>query len=410
MSRKRVGSRFHPRGLLVTAWSLFAAWVLVRYGVRLGLLLYAELGLGMDTNIVDRDFANYWVGGRLVLGGNALLLFDQPAYYAHLKTLFGEYYRVHAWSYPPHALPLVAPLGFLEYRPALVVFLAVTFALFAAAAAAFVKRYASSASKPLLALALAGFVLLQIETTQNGFLMAALLLAALAFLRERPVIAGLCLALLTIKPQLGFLVPLIAIFDRNWRVLAWAAVFTVLLVGVSLAWFGVEPWRAYIDAVIPYQRHVMTHWRGEFLYMMPGVFGAARSLGYDPGMAFRVQLLVSVIAGVTLIALLMRLRDPLDRAGAVLIGTFLVSPYAFNYDMGAMSVAAACLALRAADGGRGWAAGVYGALAVLPAAVSPLAMHGAPVAPLLLAGGFVVLWVGAQRPAIPAAATINVPS
>lgn len=395
------------RRVLIVAWSLFAAWVLVRYGLRLGLLLYAELGLGMDTNIVDRDFANYWVGGRLVLDGHAQLLFDQPAYYAHLKTLFGEYYRVHAWSYPPQALPLVAPLGLLEYRPALVTFLAVTFALFVAATVAFVRRYAPSTSRPLLALALAGFVFLQIETTQNGFLMAALLLGALAFLRERPVLAGLCLAFLTIKPQLGFLIPLLALLDRNWRVLAWGAVFTTALVGVSLVWFGVEPWRAYIDAVIPYQQHVMTHWRGEFLYMMPGVFGAARSLGAQPAMAFDVQLVVSLVTAAALIALLLRQRDPLERAGAVFIGNFLVSPYAFNYDMGAMSVVAACLALRASESQRGLAMGIFGVLAVLPAAVSPLGMQGLPVTPLLLAGGLVVLWMEARRPAVPAALTTS---
>ena len=116
-------------------------------------------------------------------------------------------------------------------------------------------------------------------------------------------------------------------------------------------------------------QHVMTHWRGEFLYMMPGVFGAARSLGAQPAMAFDVQLVVSLVAAAALIALLLRQRDPLERAGAVFIGNFLVSPYAFNYDMGAMSVVAACLALRASESQRGWAMGIFGVLAVLPAAV-----------------------------------------
>jgi hypothetical protein len=390
------------RQLLVVGWSLFAAWVFIRYGIRLGLLFYAELGLGMDTNIVDRDFANYWAGGQLVLAGKQQLLFDQPAYYAWLKSIFGEHYRIHAWSYPPHFLPLVAPLGWLEYRPALVVFLAVTFVAFAWAATMFVRRYASGTSRPLLFLALLGYFFLQVETTQNGFLTAALLLATLAFMHARPVFAGLCLALLTTKPQLGFLIPLLALLDRNWRLLGWAAIFTVLLTALSLAWFGFDSWRAYFTAVLPYQQHVMTHWRGEFLYMMPGVFGAARALGLTPESAFQLQLGVSVLALAGLIWVLVRVPDPLERAFAVLAGTFLISPYAFNYDMGAMGVAAACLACRARDEDRHAAMAVFGALAILPAAVSPLAMQGLPLSSILLAAGLGALAWSARPPARPA--------
>src|SRR5262245_5083798 len=225
--------------LLVVAWSLFAAWVFVRYGIRLGLLLYAELGMNMDTNIVDRDFANYWVGGKLALSGGYALLFDPAAYYAYLQSLFGVNYQIHAWSYPPHFLPLVAPLGWMEYRPALTVFLLVTLALFAWAAWEFMRRYATNVSKPLVVLALAGFVFMQIEATQNGFLTGALLLATFAFMRERPAVAGFALALLTIKPQLGFLIPLLALVDRNWKLFGWATGFTLLLVGASVALFGV---------------------------------------------------------------------------------------------------------------------------------------------------------------------------
>lgn len=395
------------RTLLILGWGLFALWVLIRYGLRFGLLLYAELGLDMDTNIIDRDFANYWAGGQLVVAGKQQLLFDQPAYYAWLKAIFGEHYRIHAWSYPPHFLPLVAPLGFLEYRPALVVFLAVTFLLFAWSAAMFVRRYASGTSRPLLVLALLGYFFLQVETTQNGFLTAALLLATLAFMHERPVFAGLCLALLTTKPQLGFLIPLLALLDRNWRLLGWAAVFTAVLVVVSLAWFGVDSWRAYFTQVLPYQQHVMTFWRGEFLYMMPGVFGVARALGVTPETAFQIQTGVSVLALGALIWALVRVTDPLERAFAVLAGTFLVSPYAFNYDMGAMSVAAVCLACRARDEDRYGAMAIFGVLAILPPAVSPLAMQGFPLSPLLLAAGLGAVAWHVWRPGRPVAPTTS---
>ena len=400
MSRKPVGSRFaaDSHNLLVIAWALFAVWVLARYGMRLGFLLYAELGRGLNTNIVDRDFANYWVGGRLVLEGNHALLFHPDAYYAHLQELFGQGYQIHAWSYPPHFLALVTPLGYLEYRPALVAFLTVTFAMFVWAAWQFMKRYAADSSKGLVALALTGFVFMQIEATQNGFLTGALLLFTFTYMREKPMVAGLCLALLTVKPQLGFLIPLLALLDRNWKLLGWASAFTLVLIGSSVMMFGIDVWRDYFDEIIPYQQYVMTSWSGIFLRMMPSTFGSLRTLAFTPSVAFMIQSVVSVIALGALLRLLFVLRDPLDRVFALLLGTFLITPYAFNYDMGAVSVAAACLALRARKDKLPVAMWIYAAIAVLPAAMTPLGIKALPVSPLIIAAGLVALWAGARRP------------
>jgi arabinofuranan 3-O-arabinosyltransferase len=382
---------------LKVAWWLFGFWVLVTLGVRFGLLLYAELGMGMDTNIVDRDFANYWVGGSLVLDGRYMLLFDQSTYYAHLQSLFGPNYQIHNWGYPPHFLMLCAPLGLMEYRWALFAFLAATFAMFAFAAHAFRREYAPNASTLALWVALFGYVMTMIEFAQNGFFTAALVLTTLAFMRSRPWLAGLALALLTTKPQLGFLIPLLALLDRNWALIKWASVFTVLLVAISIAFLGLESWRAYFELVIPYQKFVMEEWHGYFLRMMPTTFGSIRTLGFAPAVAYQVQWVITALAFALLLRLLWILRDPLDRIGALLVGTFLVTPYAFNYDMGAISVAAALLALRSRANGEHGLTITYGILAVLPAAVVKLGLAGWPISPLLIAAAFVALWLARSR-------------
>lgn len=395
--RNEAGTPGRSIDLLLVAWWLFAFWALATYGMRLGFLLYVEIGLDKHTNIVDRDFINYWVGGSFALDGRYLVLFDQPKYFAYLQSLFGPDYQIHAWSYPPHFLMLVAPLGLLEYRPALVVFLLVTLVLFVLAASAFRRRYAPEISPRYLWLALFGYVLMQVEATQNGFLTSALLLCVFAYMREKPVVAGLALALLTVKPQLGFLIPLLALLDRNWALLRWATVFTVALAGLSVALFGVDSWRAYFTQVIPYQELVMHDWYGIFLRMMPSTFGSVRTLEYMPETAYALQWIVSGVAFAVLLRLLFVLKDPLERVFAILAGTFLITPYSFNYDMGAIAVVAACLALRARAAQRNLEAGVYGALAILPAAVTALGMKDLPIAPLVLAASFVVLWMGARR-------------
>ena len=55
-----------------------------------------------------------------------------------------------------------------------------------------------------------------ITAGQNGFLTAALIGGTLGLLERRPALAGICLGLLTYKPQFGLLFPLVLIADRRW--------------------------------------------------------------------------------------------------------------------------------------------------------------------------------------------------
>ena len=55
---------------------------------------------------------------------------------------------------------------------------------------------------------------------QNGFLTAALIGGTLGLLERRPALAGVCLGLLTYKPQFGLLFPIVLIADRRWRTIA----------------------------------------------------------------------------------------------------------------------------------------------------------------------------------------------
>jgi hypothetical protein len=142
----------------------------------------------------------------------------------------------------------------------------------------------------------------------------------------------------------------------------------------------------------------MNEWQGIFLRMMPSTFGSMRALGFTPDLAYVVQWIVSGAAFACLLRMLFVLKDPLERAFVIVAGTFLITPYSFNYDMGAISIIAACLALRARAAKQNLEAGMYGALAILPAAITALGIKGLPIAPVVLAASFAVLWLEARRP------------
>lgn len=376
--------------------AVFAVLGIVAYLPLLLIFIAGMLSDGLSIIIANRDFANYWLAGRMVLAGEQQDLFSQPVYFAHMQALFGSEYPIHNWGYPPHLLLLLWPLGWLGFKSGLVVFLSATFLLFAAAVAVFRREYAPQSDWRILLLALTGYVLMMVDTAQNGFLTSALLLFGLAWMRRRPVLCGLAFAFLTVKPQLGFLLPVLLLLDRNWRAIGWTAFFVVVLVGLSIALFGLESWTAYFTETVAYQRSVMTNWRGIFLTMMPTVFGSVRALGFSPTLAYLIQWPVTVTAAIGIVWLLWKETDPLRRIFYLVCGTLVISPYAFNYDMGALSAVAAILVGSQVLSRS--AAIFLGVVAAIAPAVMNLGRAGLPIAPVLLVAALVSLALdGARR-------------
>lgn len=372
---------------------IFAAFGALAYALPLYSFLQGMLRDELLLAVVNRDFVNYWMAGKLVLAGGQLDLFSQGVYFARLQDMFGPDYPIHNWSYPPHFLLLLWPFGYLDYKVGLVVFLAVTFVLFVASVLLFRKVYASKSGLAVLILAIAAYSLMMIDTAQNGFLTGALLLLGFAWMKQRPVLAGIAFAFLTIKPQLGVLIPILLLMDRNWKAVFWATAWTVLLVILSAAAYGVDSWKAYFLETLPYQSFVMTDWYGIFLRMMPTTFASMRTLDFTPETAYLFQWSVSACALALVVWALSREADHLRRIFIVACGTFLVSPYAFNYDMGALTAIAAILV------GSQWSRNRPALIAVcvtagLSAAVMNLGRVGLPIAPILLAMGLVSVVFG----------------
>lgn len=345
---------------------------------------------GVPPGLADKDFANYWTAGKLILAGETGDLFGpQPAYFRHLTAAFGPDYPWHNWSYPPHYLLLLWPLGFFGYEFAMVLWLVATGTLFWWA----LRRLAGGTdAAAILLLAPMPIIAHNIWTAQNGFLSAGLALGALALRAERPILAGILLGLLTIKPQLGLLFPFLLLAERRWTVIASATVTTIALVALSALVFGIDAWRGYVAEVLPYQKLVMQELQGTFLSMLPSVYGSLRAWGISADPALILHLVVGVpVFAVTVVSFWLA-RDPMWRSVLLLLATFLITPYALTYDLG-MAAAAIGLMIHAAgrtkSGGRPSDALLAAALS-LPLVMIPLGVLGLNVAPLILLAVYVL--------------------
>jgi hypothetical protein len=296
----------------------------------------------------NTDFSNYWIASRLVLEGQSLDLFSgQDIYFQHMQAAFGADYPWHNWSYPPSFLLIIWPLGLMPHAPSMVVFLLATVILFLHSV--FKVEEGASAIVPIL---FSMFLICNGFLAQNGYLTAALMIYGLACRDRSPVWAGIAFGLLTVKPQLGLLIPILLLYERRWSVILWAILTALFLIGLSALIFGLDSWRGYLQHNIPYQGEVMAELSGVFLYMMPSVFGYLRSLGFDASMAMLFHLPIAGLALAAFIRGLFLSRTRFQRDVLLLAASFLVSPYALIYDMGALAAFAAIAFQRSERGGR----------------------------------------------------------
>lgn len=362
----------------------------------LGLWLNPEGYRALFGGKIGGDFTNIWTAAGLVMSGDISPLFDLAAYRAEQVRLFGADFPMHNWSYPPHLLLLIWPLGALPYEAALAGWTIGTLALYLAAA----WRWLPAEGRPLMLflLALAPASVLNIAVGQTGFLTGALLLQGLWWIDRRPLAAGLCFALLTVKPQLGLLIPFVLLAGGHWRVLFGTLAGALVLGAVSLLAFGPESWIAYLSETATHQRWILENGQGIFTLMMPSLFMSARLLGAEPIVGYVLQSGVALAAAVAVFVLWRDRTRRFRASAAVMLGAVLVSPYAFNYDMTVTSLAALLILSKLTDVGRREKLGqnLIFTVWLLPLLVFPLNAAGVPLAPVILAAALV--WLARPAP------------
>ena len=335
---------------------------------------------------VRGDFANFWTVSHLLWQGELGEIYDPPRFAAHRHALFGGSAGELAsyWPYPPNALFLVAPLALLPSFLSYVFWCIVTLALFAASIRSFFGD-----NRRVLMLVLAPSSCANIIFGQTGFVTSALLVGGLAIFDRCPLAAGLLFGLLSFKPQLGIMLPLALAAARLWKPFVAAALAALATTIASVAVFGLEAWRSYLELTLPYELDYAAHGQGPFIQKAPTVFVAARLIGAPANSAYLLQAVAMVAVAGIVIWTFRHMRDRRAQAAVLLVGTALASPHLHVYDMSIVSVAAVVLAENArARAPDFWERSAITLAWVVPIAVialSAMLNMGVPHDPYLLA-------------------------
>jgi len=331
------------------------------------------------------DFINQWSVGRLVLTGDIATIYLPDAFMAFQETFVGQEIGMRIWAYPPHSLLFAWPFGLGGYYLMFALWSVFGVAVLAAGARAFGFSW-----KETIVLTVSPAALYCITAGQTGNVAAGLML--LAFARPFGARTVGATALLTIKPQIGFLIPLVWLLDRRWATILLTAAVTLALVGLSIAFFGVQAWRDYLGMTLPALSELERHGDGSFKYIIPSLFMSLRLLGFDGDVAFFVHLVFAGLVFCVLVFALTRIADRRMRTALVLVTTCLVTPYMHFYDLSIL-LAGVLIALRACRKpalGRPLMIGAVVAW-VLPIVIVAMGLAGLPLSPLLILGMFVAV-------------------
>jgi len=282
---------------------------------------------------VSVDFYVFWAAAKLALQGLPLDAFDVTRIAEMAAVPHDDWMP---WAYPPGFLLLMMPLGLLPFAPAWAAFMAVSVAALLLAT----RPFAAGRTQVLLGTALAPAMLPCLLVGQTTILWLAGLMAALAALRaEKPLLAGIFIGLLTLKPQLGLLIPFAFIAAGQWRAILSAALTTLLLAALPTALFGTAYWPEMLAMMREHGDTV----RGAIgdLTLMISAYATFTFLGVAESAALAAQWTLTALCAAAVFLTWRRPSTSFDlRAATLLCAIPLASPYLWHYESALLAPAA----------------------------------------------------------------------
>jgi len=288
---------------------------------------------------LNSDFMAFWAFPRFAAARPIVEIYNAAALGGFERGLYPGFQSFYPYLYPPTLLLATWWLTWFGFAAAQTIWTVLGAAALTASAWWFfgpARRFA------VLALLACPAALIAGATGETAFFTTALLLGGFAAMPARPVLAGAAFGLLTLKPQLGFLVPFALLGLGAWRTIISAAIVALVLVALSCVVFPAPLWLVWAHTLPAYQADYFAAVHQLNLNIIVTPAANAVVLGAPPQAAWAVQAIISVvIAAITFVSFR---RARYERAVALLFtGMFLAVPHAYAYDTLPLTAALALL-------------------------------------------------------------------
>lgn len=305
-----------------------------------GYALSVHDGLDFRGQVLGADFVTFYSASKLALAGNGAQAWDFDVLLPVQREVFPAYTGYGwPWFYPPPFLLVVAPLALMPYLLALATFLGASTAAWLAA----LKRTLGTFKGAGWLVAAFPGLWMCLAQGQNGLLTGALAAGSILTVRRRPVLSGVLLGLLIIKPHLAVMFAVALLAARAWRTIIAAAATALAFLGVSVAVFGprsLTAWLASMQFASDATEAGALPWN-----KMSSIFATLRLLGASSEVAYVVHAVIAVAGAVAVWLVWRRTVDTGLRGAVLMSATFLAIPHTHDYDLAWLAFPIAWLAL-----------------------------------------------------------------
>lgn len=288
--------------------------------------------------VLNSDFMAFWAFPRFAAAHPVAGIYDAGALGGFEQALYPGFLSFYPYLYPPTLLVAIWWLKFWSFAVAQTIWTVAGVALLAGATWRFFdgRRFA------VLAVLACPAALISGATGETAFFTTALLLGGFAALPGRPVLAGVLFGLLTLKPQLGFLVPFALLGLGAWRTIFVAGIVAFGLAGVSCIAFPAPLWILWAHTLPAYQADYFAAVHQLNLNIIVTPAADAVLVGGSQGAAWGLQAVYTMaIAAVTFFSF--RLARYELAVALLFVGMFLAVPHAYAYDTLPLTAALALL-------------------------------------------------------------------
>lgn len=298
------------------------------------------------------DFLQEWVGGEMVLNGQSAAIYELDQFVArqHDSAITGFHWNSDSYypaCYPPTHYMAFSPFAILPYRWAVLIWLGTLLvSLFGSAllieAISRRDRGTDGGSYSVLRIAIPAWIgvwlfpaaLFSITIGQKSALWLLLLcIAWLLLTKSKDFLAGAVFGLISIKPTLFFLIPLMMLRRGKWSFFLGASTTVCVLWGTALVLLPVESWFGFLEAV-----KSSTSYAGNGGYRFDWSCNLL-SLAYSApsNMVEWCKQSVCILLAIYALLCCFESRKLATNSPELLLAglsaTFLLSPHAYSYDL-----------------------------------------------------------------------------
>jgi hypothetical protein len=310
---------------LVFVLATTATWVLATPG-----------SLDRFGTLKGTDFSQFYVAARLVATGQADQLYDWSVFAHALSTWVpGPEGLLYLSVYPPVLAVLLSPLGWAPYLTALAVWTAISAAIYIVSGAMLIRHTPAlredSISSYLLLISFPAFSQLLLFGQVSAVLLLLVTLSWLAWRNGQPLVAGLALGALVLKPQMVAIGAAATLLLRNWRLVVGIACGAALELAGTAVVVGPGVIRNYVGAVERILRNPAAFEpKAEQIQSLRGFLTPI--IGY--GTATTVVSLIGSIAVLVVASRAIRRIESSDlRFAVVVLAGALINPHLYVYDL-----------------------------------------------------------------------------